>query len=91
MADASYDITRLAFLLADLPVVLLGRLRSKLSSRDEKCSAGPRPPALHGFQAEVAQVALAAVGERRMSRVDQEPGQDPRGRCGRMLLRYGRS
>ena len=28
VADAGYDITRLAFVLADLPVVLLGRLRS---------------------------------------------------------------
>jgi hypothetical protein len=28
VADAGYDVTRLAFLLADLPVELLGRLRS---------------------------------------------------------------
>ena len=28
VADAGYDVTRLAFVLADLPVVLLGRLRS---------------------------------------------------------------
>jgi DDE superfamily endonuclease len=28
MLDSGYDVTRLAFLLADLPVVLIGRLRS---------------------------------------------------------------
>jgi hypothetical protein len=43
-----------------------------------------------GFQSEVAQVALAAVGECRMSRVDQElePGTPRALRA--MLLRYGR-
>jgi hypothetical protein len=30
--DAGYDVTRLAFLLADLPVELLGRLRSILTT-----------------------------------------------------------
>ena len=28
MLDSGYDVTRLAFLLADLPVMLIGRLRS---------------------------------------------------------------
>ena len=38
VADAGYDITRLAFVLADLPVELLGRLRS------DRVLRGPRPP-----------------------------------------------
>ena len=38
VADAGYDITRLAFALADLPVELLGRLRS------ERVLRLPRPP-----------------------------------------------
>jgi hypothetical protein len=48
VADAGYDITRLAFLLADLPVELLGRLRSDRVLRLPKpaCRAGAtgRPP-----------------------------------------------
>src|SRR5262249_59159593 len=36
--DAGYDVTRLAFLLADLPVELLGRLRS------DRVFCAPPPP-----------------------------------------------
>ena len=49
--DAGYDVTRLAFLLADLPVQVLGRLRS---DRIFRFPAPPRPsgatgrPAKHG-------------------------------------------
>jgi hypothetical protein len=42
VTDAGYDITRLAFVLADLPVELLGRLRS------DRVLRGPKPPRLPG-------------------------------------------
>ncbi len=43
--DAGYDVTRLAWLLADLPVELLGRLRS---DRVLQLPAPPRPPGTMG-------------------------------------------
>jgi DDE superfamily endonuclease len=43
--DAGYDVTRLAWLLADLPAELLGRLRS---DRVMQLPAPPRPPATVG-------------------------------------------
>jgi hypothetical protein len=43
--DAGYDVTRLAWLLADLPVELLGRLRS---DRVLQLPAPPRPPGTNG-------------------------------------------
>src|SRR5258707_988648 len=43
--DAGYDVTRLAWLLADLPVELLGRLRS---DRGLQLPAPPRQPAPMG-------------------------------------------
>jgi hypothetical protein len=43
--DAGYDVTRLAYLLADLPVELLGRLRS---DRVMRLPAPPREPATLG-------------------------------------------
>jgi hypothetical protein len=43
--DAGYDVTRLAYLLADLPVELLGRLRS---DRVLYFPAPPRAPAANG-------------------------------------------
>lgn len=45
VADAGYDITRLAFVLADLPVELLGRIRSDRVLRGPK---PPRPPGATG-------------------------------------------
>jgi hypothetical protein len=45
VADAGYDITRLAWLLADLPVILLGRLRS---DRVLRLPAPPRRPGTNG-------------------------------------------
>ncbi len=45
VADAGYDVTRLAFILADLSVILLGRLRS---DRVLRLSASPRPPGTNG-------------------------------------------
>jgi hypothetical protein len=48
VADAGYDITRLAYLLADLPVELLGRLRSdrvlRLPKPGRPAGATGRPP-----------------------------------------------
>ncbi len=43
--DAGYDVTRLAYLLADLPVELLGRLRS---DRVMQLPAPPRQPGTNG-------------------------------------------
>jgi hypothetical protein len=43
--DAGYDVTRLAWLLADLPVELLGRLRS---DRVMQLPTPPRPPGTMG-------------------------------------------
>ncbi len=43
--DAGYDVTRLAFLLADLPAELLGRLRS---DRVMQLPAPPRQPGTNG-------------------------------------------
>jgi hypothetical protein len=40
--DSGYDVTRLAFVLADLPVELLGRIRS------DRVLRGPKPPRLPG-------------------------------------------
>ena len=47
VADAGYDVTRLAFVLADLPVVLLGRLRSDrvLCCPAAAAARDQRPPA----------------------------------------------
>jgi hypothetical protein len=42
VADAGYDITRLAFVLADLPVILLGRLRG------DRVLRLPAPARCHG-------------------------------------------
>lgn len=42
VVDAGYDVTRLAFLLADLPVELLGRMRS------DRVLYFPPPPQPHG-------------------------------------------
>jgi hypothetical protein len=52
VADAGYDVTRLAFVLADLPVVLLGRLRSdrvlRLTAPLRRPGTGGRPPRYDG-------------------------------------------
>ncbi|MBB5153820.1 hypothetical protein BJ970_001354 [Saccharopolyspora phatthalungensis] len=45
VADAGYDVTRLAFVLADLPVELVGRIRS---DRVMLRPAPPRPPGTIG-------------------------------------------
>jgi hypothetical protein len=45
VVDAGYDVTRLAFVLSDLPVILLGRLRS---DRVLRLPAPPRRPGTHG-------------------------------------------
>ena len=49
--DAGYDVTRLAYLLADLPVELLGRLRS---DRVMQLPAPPRQPGTVGGPASTA-------------------------------------
>ena len=51
VADAGYDITRLAFVLADLPVELLGRIRSDRVLRGPRTLRAARAtgrPARHG-------------------------------------------
>jgi DDE superfamily endonuclease len=45
VTDAGYDVTRLAFVLADLPVELVGRIRS---DRIMLRPAPPRPPGTNG-------------------------------------------
>jgi hypothetical protein len=58
--DAGYDVTRLAWLLADLPVELLGRLRS---DRVMLLPAPPRPPGAKGRPAKHGgELALADPG-----------------------------
>jgi DDE superfamily endonuclease len=58
--DAGYDVTRLAYLLADLPVELLGRLRS---DRVMLLPAPPRPPGAKGRpRKHGGQLALADPG-----------------------------
>ena len=55
--DAGYDVTRLAFLLADLPAELLGRLRS---DRVMQLPAPPRQPGTMAGPASTAgELALA--------------------------------
>jgi DDE superfamily endonuclease len=49
--DAGYDVTRLAYLLADLPAQVLGRLRS---DRVMQLSAPPRQPHTRGGPASTA-------------------------------------
>jgi hypothetical protein len=49
--DAGYDVTRLSFLLADLPAQVLGRLRS---DRVMQLPAPPRPPHTMGRPASMA-------------------------------------
>jgi DDE superfamily endonuclease len=58
--DAGYDVTRLAYLLADLPAELLGRLRS---DRVMLLPAPPRPPGAKGRPAKHGgELALADPG-----------------------------
>ena len=57
--DAGYDVTRLAYLLADLPVELLGRLRS---DRVMLLPALPRPPGPGRPRKHGGQLALADPG-----------------------------
>src|ERR1039457_5486596 len=55
--DSGYDVTRLAYLLADLPVELLGRLRSDrvLYFPPPPRPAGPRArPSRHGPELKLA-------------------------------------
>ncbi len=58
--DAGYDVTRLAFLLADLPVELLGRLRSDrvfCSPPPPRAPSAPGRPSKHGPEFALAQAA----------------------------------
>ena len=57
--DAGYDVTRLAYLLADLPVELLGRLRS---DRVMLLPAPPRPPGPGRPRKHGGELALADPG-----------------------------
>ncbi len=56
--DAGYDVTRLAFLLADLPVELLGRLRSDrvFSSPPPRAPSATGRPSKHGPEFALAEI-----------------------------------
>jgi hypothetical protein len=75
--DAGYDVTRLAWLLADLPVELLGRLRS---DRVLQLPAPPRPPGTAGRpRKHGGQLALA----------DPATWPDPQVTTSTLTSRYG--
>jgi hypothetical protein len=75
--DAGYDVTRLAWLLADLPVELLGRLRS---DRVLQLPAPPRPPGTAGRPRKLGgQLALA----------DPATWPDPQVTTSTLTSRYG--
>ena len=67
--DAGYDVTRLAYLLADLPVELLGRLRS---DRVMWLPAPPRQPGTNG------RPASTAASSRSLTRRHARPRRSPR-------------
>lgn len=53
VCDAGYDVVRLAWLLADLPVQLVGRLRSdRVFFAPPRPGGGPGRPARHGGAAQ---------------------------------------
>jgi len=75
--DAGYDVTRLAFLLADLPVQLLGRVRS---DRVLRLPAPPRRPGTNGRPAKHG-------GEFRLA--DPATWPDPQHTTTTQTTRYG--
>lgn len=82
VADAGYDVTRLAFLLADLPVELLGRIRS---DRVLRLPAPPRDPHFIGrppkHGGEFALGDPATWPAPRNTRPRRPPATAPRPRC----------
>jgi hypothetical protein len=82
VADAGYDVTRLAFLLAGLPVELLGRIRS---DRVLRLPAPPRDPHFIGrppkHGGEFALGDPATWPDPSTPRRRRPPGTAPRPRC----------
>ncbi|MHB1818738.1 MAG: transposase [Streptosporangiaceae bacterium] len=81
--DAGYDVTRLAFLLADLPAELLGRLRS-----DGCCTSPPRCASLartggHPGTAPSSSPQSRAPGQARRSPLSPRPSGTGRRRPSR--------
>jgi hypothetical protein len=75
--DAGYDVTRLAWLLADLPAELLGRLRS---DRVMQLPAPPRPPGTVGRpRKHGSELALAGPATWPAPQVTTSKRHDPRG------------
>jgi len=75
--DAGYDVTRLAWLLADLPVELLGRLRS---DRVMQLPAPPRQPGTNGRPRKHG---------RELTLSDPEACPDPQVTTSTVTTRYG--
>ena len=73
--DAGYDLARLSFLLADLPVQVLGRLRS---DRVMGRTPPPRPPGTNGLPPSMAAPSDSktpqAGAPRMSSRSPERPG-----------------
>lgn len=59
VCDAGYDVPRIAFLLKDLPVEVLGRMRS---DRVLYRAAPPRPPVAHLVTAASSSSVITPVG-----------------------------
>jgi hypothetical protein len=58
VCDAGYDVVRLAWLLADLPVQLVGRLRSdRVFFAPPRSGGGPGRPARHGAPLKLSEAA----------------------------------
>jgi hypothetical protein len=75
--DSGYDVCRLSFLLADLPVVLIGRLRSDrvLARPVEPRPAGRGRPRRHGPLLVLAESGTWPVPEHAAVAVEQRPGR----------------
>jgi hypothetical protein len=61
VADAVYDVTRLAWMLRDLPVELVGRIRS------DRVMRLPKPPRVHGTNGLTAAPARGLIGNPALS------------------------
>jgi len=74
VTDAGYDITRLAFVLADLPVELVGRIRS------DRVLRLPKPPGLPGTNGRPPKHGpeIAGVGKRSNATAPSPDGTNPK-------------
>ncbi|MFJ9585955.1 transposase [Streptomyces acidicola] len=69
VVDAAYDVTRMAFLLADLPVELLGRMRSDRvlcfpPRRSRPANAGANPCAGRSSRSRIQPLSLSCPSPR---------------------------